>query len=87
MTVANIDINLALIKSSALWARIVFSSLFVASLLAALICAYLGESNIIVIAICLLLGSVHGIYSAEKIRKGIGFTKYSQQVETLHRDR
>lgn len=87
MTVANIEINLASLKNSALWARIVFSSLFVASLCAALICAYLGETNISVIAIGLLLGTVHGVYSAEKIRKGIGFRKYSEQVENLHRDR
>ncbi|WNC73384.1 hypothetical protein RGQ13_05165 [Thalassotalea psychrophila] len=87
MTVANIEINLASLKNLALWARIVFSSLFVASLCAALICAYLGESNNIVIAVSLLAGTTHGIYSAEKIRKGIGFSRYSQQVETLHRDR
>ncbi|OUS32492.1 hypothetical protein A9Q98_01330 [Thalassotalea sp. 42_200_T64] len=72
------------IKNLLIGVRIYFSSLFIASIVASLCCAYLGEANPIVIISSLLLGSLHGIYSIIRIYQTIGFDRYYQQVSKIN---
>ncbi|KGJ98533.1 hypothetical protein [Thalassotalea sp. ND16A] len=72
------------IKKLLIGVRIYFSSLFIASIVASLCCAYLGEANLIVITISLLIGSLHGIYSIIRIYQTIGFDRYYQQVAKIN---
>lgn len=75
--------NLSKIKQIALWFRLLLSSLFITTVIITLICACLGQANLMIIISGLLFGTAHGIYNAETIRKGIGFYQYNQTMNRL----
>lgn len=70
-------------KQIALWLRLLLSSIFLAALIATLLCAFIGATNVMIIASCLLIGAIHGVYNAESIRTGIGFYQYNQTMKHL----
>ena len=75
--------HLLTLKTVSVAARIFLSSLFIASIVATLFCAYLQQANASVIFVCLGIGSLHGIYSIFSIYRGVGFDKYTKTAEKL----
>ena len=86
MSKYNIDIDISLIKNISAWVRIFFTSIVLSSFAVGLISAYIGSLDKTVVTIGLLLGALHGIYAAEKVRRTTGFVKYHQQVSRINHD-
>ena len=66
------------------WLHVILTYVFIAAIVATLICAYLQEINQIVITVLLLLGGLYGAFKAESIRKSTGLLQYKTRLQLHH---
>ncbi len=66
------------------WLRIVLMSVMFYILLGLVISTFVGAFKEIYLLCFVFLGALHGIYGAEKIRRGIGLKKYSKKVANIY---
>jgi hypothetical protein len=63
-----------------IWLQIILSYMFIGGIIATMVCAYLQETNSLVITISLLLSASYGVLKAEKIRRSIGLKQHQKKI-------
>ena len=66
------------------WLHVTLTYVFIAAIVATLICAYLQEIDAIVITVLLLIGGLYGSFKAESIRRTSGLLTYKTKLQLQH---
>lgn len=70
----------SLLIESFIWLQIVLSYMFIGGIIATMVCAYLQETNSLVITVSLILSASYGVVKAEQIRKNIGLKQHQKKI-------
>ena len=71
-------------QQTKVWLHVTLTYVFIAAILATLICAYLQEVNQAVITALLIVGGLYGSFKAESVRKSTGLLEYKTKIELQH---